>query len=344
MGLYEGMLGNSGAAISDTTAASFYNPSLLSKKKANSYSLSANSFGSVKSKNQDTEYSSLTLNPAYLSTVIVGSYLVHEIFFYSTTPSKLNYITKTTTAEFSNSTETQSDNNQINFGYSMAFQTIPFALSYFAEYLQFKSFSFAESNSNTSILKSTTASKSELTSFGLGVSASGHFTIDNYTFGANFKSRRLTIYKKRTGSGTIYSYGAAGATDYKKELLETDSANTMPTFFGNSIIIGHGFKIGDHEFLTDTNLDEESELNYRFRATQTFGYRMNSDFGHQFLCGISHLINSDIRYFGQSAYYSTGYSWLTRTQRSTIGLYYYSSRLEQEISAVGLTFGSEFNY
>jgi hypothetical protein len=113
---------------------------------------------------------------------------------------------------------------------------------------------------------------------------------------------------------------------------------------GNSFILGHGFKNGDHEFLTDSILYEDFDLTYRFKLVQTFGYRMTSESGHQFMCGVNHLINPEVKYFGQSAYYSAGYSWLTRSLRSAIGVYYYSSRLGQEISALGLTFGSEFSY
>lgn len=342
MGLFEGMLGNSGVAFSDSSAPSFYNPSLLSKKAKDSYSLSADSFGTLRSKSAGQETSSLSLNPNYLGSVIVGTYLVHEIFFTSSAPSRYKSVSTETTLTNASTTELQTDNNQITFGYSMAFRNVPFALSYFADFFQVKNFGFIENTSLVDTKRSTAQTKSEQTSFGVGISASGNVSIQDYTLGFNFKTRRVNLYTKSEGSGVLYSYGTPGPTDYTKSEFAYGGGNAPLS--GHSILIGHSFKNGDHEFLTDSNLIEQPDLKYRFKLTQTFGYRMTSDSGHQFLCGVNHLLGSDVKYIGQSAYYSAGYSWLTRSMRSAIGAYYYSSRLDQDISALGLTFGSEFNY
>lgn len=334
-------MGNSGVAIASSSAPSYYNPSLLNKKKQDSYSLSANSFGTLRSKSEGQETSSLSLNPSYLGNIIVGTNLVHELFFYSLAPSRYKVIANKADSNGTSVAELQTDLNQVVFGYSMAFKSIPFALSYYADFYQFKSFGFTEYTSSSGATQSTTRTKSEISTLGLGISVSGHFDSDSYTMGYHFKSRRLNMYSKAEGSGKTYVYGSPGPTDYtKSEFAFNDSGNPI----GHTVSIGHGFKAGDHEFLTDTNLYEQSDLNYRFKLVQTFGYKMNSDSGHQFLTGLSHQIGSGVKYFGQSTYYSAGYSWLTRAMRSALGVYYYSSRLDQDISALGLTFGSEFSY
>lgn len=342
IGLYEGMMGNSGVAFKDSSAPSYYNPSLLSERKKDSYSLSANSFGAYSSKSEGQEATSLALNPNYLGSVIVGNHLVHEIFFTSVMPSKIKYVTNAATATQLTKAENQTDNTQMTFGYSMAFRSVPFALSYYADFFQLKSFGFSEITNANGTPKATEQTRSEQTSIGLGLSASGHFSIEQYTMGFIFKTRRLSLYNKSEGTGARYAYGSPGPTDYTK----TDfpyGGSTAP-LSGHALSVGHSFKNGDHEFLTDSNLVEQSDLAYRFKLIQTFGYRMNSDSGHQFLCGVNHLIGTEVKYIGQSAYYSVGYSWLTRSLRSAIGAYYYTSRLDQDISALGLTFGSEFSY
>lgn len=342
LGLYEGMMGNSGAAFFDSSAPSYYNPSLLSRKKQNSYSLAANSFGTFSSKSEGQQQSSLSLTPNYLGSVLVGDALVHEIFFSTLMPSKINAISIQESATERLVSEAQIDSSAITFGYSMAFRKIPFALSYFGNFLQMKTSGFNDYTSLTSTKSSTTQIKSELTSLEVGISASTHINFDQYTFGANLRTRKVKLYKSTKGSGTVYLYDQTAPTNYTK----TEFSYTPNDVIGNGYTaqIGHSFKVGDHEFLTDSILSESPDLDNSFSLVQTFGYRMTSKLGHQFLCGVNHLIDPKIKYFGQSAYYSAGYSWLTRAMRSAIGIYYYSSRLDQEISAMGLSFGSEFNY
>ena len=62
------------------------------------------------------------------------------------------------------------------------------------------------------------------------------------------------------------------------------------------------------------------------------------------MCGISHLINEDIKYFGQNMYISTSFSWLNKTYRSALGPYYYVDKLKFDTQVYGLTFSSEFIY
>lgn len=345
MGLYEGMMGNSGVAISDPTAASYYNPSLLRKKRFDAYAISGNTLGSYSSKSDSNQYSSFSFNPSYLSTVIVGDHLVHELYILNLSPSNLKFVSTTASSDATVNSESNYDINQFLAGYSMAFRSVPLALSYFGEYSQLKTFGFSDSTSLTNTSRSTSATRTDYRSLGLGVSVSGHNTFGNssdYTLGYHFRSRQLRIYSKSEGSIKTYTHGSPSASDYS--VSEVQSSNSSIETLGSLLTIGHGFKIGAHEFLTDSQFQESSQLGYKYAMTQSFGYRMNSSQGHQILLGINHRLGSEIKYFGQAAYYSVGYSWLTRALRSGVGAYIYSSRVEQDVFMAGLTFGSEFAY
>lgn len=342
VGLYEGLLGNSGAAISDPTAASFYNPSLLNKKVDNSYSLAGNTLGSFSSKSENKETTSFALNPSYLSSIIVGRALVHEFFLANVSPSKIKTVVTSDSAIELKRSEANIDQTQFLFGYSMAFIDIPFALSYFGQFNQISSVGFNENVSKLSNARSTASTKSDLKSLGVGISISGYTSFENYSFGYHFRSRQISVYQDNEASVTTFLHGGGSPIDYSKTTTEMTGERGQE--LGSSFIIGHGFKFGDHEFLTDSQFQESAEMNYTFSLNQTFGYRMNSHAGHQILCGVSHKIGDDVKYFGQSAYYSVGYSWLTRANRSVVGAYVYSSQLQQDNFAAGLTFGSEFTY
>ncbi len=335
-------MGNSGAALSDSTAASYYNPSLLNKKKDSSYSLAGNTLGSFSSKSENKETTSFALNPSYLGSVIDGTFLVHEFFLANISPSKVKTILTTQTSSQLSRSEISTDQTQFLFGYSMAFRSIPFALSYFGQFNQISSVGFNETTSLISNARSTAATKSDLKSLGVGISVSGHTSFKGYSLGYQVRSRQVSVYKRSEALLTTFLHGGANATDYTKTTTDTSSEQAQE--LGSSFIVGHGFKFEDHEFITDSQFQEGTDLNYTYNLSQTFGYRMNSASGHQFLCGFSHKLGNDIKYFGQSAYYSVGYSWLTRANRSVIGAYVFSSKLQQDNFAAGLTFGSEFAY
>lgn len=344
LGLYEGLMGNSGVALSDPTAASAYNPSLLSRKKKDSYSISGNSFGTFSSKSENSKISSLNLDPSYISTILVGSSLVHEFFIANVSPgSKLNSIVEFGDANAAGKSEFNLNSTRVLFGYSMAFRRIPFALSYFGQYNQTEANGFSELTSLISNFRSTSVTKGDLKYLGLGISVSGHNdTSFGYTLGYQIRTRQLIVYKKDQMTTTSYIHGGTSATDYYQQVSSFENQSSVVN--GASFAIGHGFVSGDHEFITDSQFDEKSDLNYSFNMTQTFGYRLNSRAGNQFLVGFAHQLGPEVKYVGQSAYYSVGMSWLKNSLRSTFGAYALSSRIDQDVFAAGLTFGSEFNY
>ena len=342
LGLYEGLMGNSGTALTHSTAPSFYNPSLLHRKKKDSYSLSGNTLGGYSSRSENTNITSFSLTPSYLSTIIVGDALVHELFIANRNPSQLKIVSHTSTPTETTTRESTLDISNFLFGYSMSFKSVPFALSYFGEFNQTSGVGFVESTTLNSNARSVTEIKHNFMSIGTGISLSGHNSFDHYSLGYHFKSRQIILYKKDEDKLSTYVHGGNSATDYSK--IESLATNQNQVSNGSSLMIGHGFQIGDHEFVTDTQFYESSALKYSYSTRQTFGYRLNSTQGHQFLCGLSHLLGPQVNYFGQDTYYSAGYSWLTRGLRSIFGTYVYSSKIGQDVFAAGLTFGSEFSY
>ncbi len=335
-------MGNSGAALTDSTAPSFYNPSLLNRKKKDSYSLSGNTLGTLSSKSDSAEASSFTLNPGYLSTIIVGNNLVHEFFIANTSPTKVKVVAKFNIPDAITKYEQTMDQTQFLFGYSMAFKSIPFALSYFGQFTQTEITGFGEYTSLVSNVRSTTYTKGDFKSLGTGISISGYASSDGYTLGYHLRTRQIILYKKDETTNSSFVHLGNTPTDYSR--YESTYQNQTAVINGSSFIIGHGFRNGDHEFTTDSQFQESSDLNYKFTMIQTFGYKMNSDFGHQVLAGVSHQLGPEVKYFGQSTYYSVGYSWLKNSLRSVLGSYVYTSRIGQDVFAAGLTFGSEFSY
>jgi len=174
------------------------------------------------------------------------------------------------------------------------------------------------------------------------LSVSGYYKTETYSLGYQIRTRQVALYKTESGTLTTYTHTGLSATDY--QVISSSYRDPESSHFGSSFSLGHRFQVGDHEFLTDSQLQENSDLRYSYQMNQSFGYRMNSDAGHQLLCGINHRLGPEIKYFGQSAYYSVGYSWLKNSLRSVVGLYAFSSRVGQNVFAAGLTFGSEFSY
>ena len=78
IGLNEGMMGNTGTASFESTAASYYNPSLLTEKKENSFSIGGYSFNVIQSEQDNLKMNSTTLSPSYVSSLQRFENFVHE--------------------------------------------------------------------------------------------------------------------------------------------------------------------------------------------------------------------------------------------------------------------------
>ena len=342
IGLYEGLLGNSGAALTDASAPSFYNPSLLARKSSDSYAISGNTFGSFSSKSDSQEARSVNVYPSYLSSIFVSESLVHEIFLINLTPSRIKNIETSNTGNSTSINESNREGNKILLGYSMAFRKLPFALSYFAQYSEIQEFGFIEYSELTTDLRKTSIIKGSYTSLAAGLSVSGFAHFDSYTLGYNLKLRPAVLYTKNKAEIKNYIRGETAASDYRVSVEESQLSSV--DLIGTAMIIGHSFRVGEHEFITDTLLAEKNKQSNSYELSQSFGYRFYSGSGHQYLCGLSHGLGGDVSYFGQRLYLSTGYSWVNKINRSTVGLYFYRSKVDEEVDAAGLTFGSEFSY
>lgn len=338
LGLYEGLMGNTGVAISDSMAASYYNPSLLNSRKKNSFNLGGNTFGSFSSQNSNTNFSSLHLSPGYLSSIYVGTNLVHEIFFAPVLSGTMKMISKTEDPAFQY--ESKMETLQTQFGYSMAFQTVPFALQILGQYRSAESIGFSEFANPSLNVYSTSHLQSKFQAVSAAIGVSGHARFGIYSFGVNFVSRGLELYKKAEGNIKSFIYNGTTYTT-----SETSSSGITMKSPGQTALIGHEFKIGDHQFLFDTKFQESSDLDNSYLATQSFGYKLNSSAQHQLMVGLNHSIGPQIKYFGQSYFTSVGYSWLSRLLRSSFGLYYSNSTIEdQKFNNYGITFSSEYRY
>lgn len=342
IGLFEGLLGNSGAALTDSSAPSYYNPSLLILKDQKSRSISGNTFSRFASESSAEKTSAISFYPTYLSTIFMSDSLAHEIFVINLTPTRLQTLRAVEESTFRENYEATQDKNVINGGYSMAFKSFPLALSFFAQFTQIKEFGFKDFTSLNSDLRNNSVNRGELYRLASGISVSGHSRFESYTFGYNLKLRPFTLLTYNKLKTTSYIRGETAPTDYR--VSESESTVNFTDEDKTSMLLGHSFRAGDHEFITDTILTEKTAENRAYKISQSFGYRLSDSSGHQFLTGLSHRIDNDIKYLGQDLYASVGYSWNNRANRTTFGLYYFRSDLNNKVSAAGLTFGSEFNY
>lgn len=338
LGLYEGLMGNSGVATTHSTAASYYNPSLLRQRKDNAFSINGNTVGTSESKTGDSTLSnSLSFSPSFLSDIIVGADLVHEFFLATTLQGQFNW--QSTTGN--NSFDSELNLNRVVTGYSMAFKSIPLALQVLGRYSEARSFGVAESNDTVNNVSAVSKVKTEFRNFNVALGISTHLRFDYYTLGVNFNTRGISLYNKDEGTMKSFIRGP-GPTDYR--VVESNSGSATVAHEDGKLSIGHGFKDGNHEFLTDSLFMESSDHLDKYDFIQTFGYRYGLADSHQVLCGIGHLFGPDVKYFGQSFNASVGYSWTTRLLRSAFGLYYSRSDTTTDTSTAGVIFGAEYEY
>lgn len=338
LGLYEGMMGNTGVATTHSTAASYYNPSLLSQRKDNAFSINGNTVGTTNSKNDgSTISSSFGIAPSYLSDLLVGDALVHEFFLATTLQGQFNWVVTTPDNKF----DSDLNLNRVVAGYSMAFKSIPLALQVLGRYSEANSYGVAEFSDPGNNTYSVSKVKTEFRNLNVALGISTHFTFDHYTFGVNFNTRGLRLYNKDEGTTKTFTHGPL-PTDWV--VTETDQGRASVSNEEGKLTIGNGFKVGNHEFLTDSLFVEDSNKLDSYDFIQTFGYRYGVADGHQLLCGAGHNFGSDVKYFGQSYNASVGYSWRTRQLRSAVGLYYSRTSTTIETSTAGVIFGSEYEY
>ena len=328
VGLREAALGNSGVAITESSAPSHYNPALLSERQKSYFSVTGTTLTSFKSSTQDTEYTSTKFAPNYLSSIHAFESYVHEFSLVN----QMSLDTRVTIPVANGSSTSHMRADQYNLAYSFAFRNFPFGFQL--------GLRVNEQNYNSNY---TTNDGNIATGVDLDIAQRvGHLFAGfggihqlgaHYRFGYKYESPGIKVYKKTDQDGSYYIYDKTGnsfTTGKSQGSLENESFNTQ------AIIIGHSFTVGDHEFLTDSRFNEQTYEKNKYNFFQTFGYKLNFSNKMQFMCGASHEFDTNANYF------STGYSWTTNALRSTISGYY--AKDEGEMESAGFTFGSEFIY
>ncbi|HEY1080549.1 MAG TPA: hypothetical protein VGE46_10630 [Bdellovibrio sp.] len=330
-------MGNSGVATVNSSAASYYNPSLLRQRPDNSFSLTGNTLGTSTARQDGSNVSSsMAFGPSFLSTILVGTNLVHELFLATTMQGQFTWLSEPNAVR---SFDGDINVNRVVSGYSMAFKAIPLALQVLTRYTEVKSFLVSEYSDTATGMESATKTRTEFKNLNVALGISTHFQFDHYTLGINFNTRGIGLYNLNKGSSRSYIHTPSGYT-----VRDSDLGSAVVTNEEGKLIIGHGFRLGDHELLTDSTFFEQSGNLDRYQFTQSFGYRYGPQEGHQVLCGVAHAFGSDVDYFGQSFITSVGYSWKSRTLRSAIGLYYSRQNTNVESSNLGFLFGGEYEY
>lgn len=337
MGLYEGLMGNSGVATADSTAPSFYNPSLLTFKKSGSVVLGGNTISAIKTKTSLSDSTGSSFSPSYVSSIDAWDSFVHEFFIANITDADLN-------SEFSNAGNLMQSRyrfRNVAAGYSFAFPGFP--IGFQTLLYNTTTYGVASIDNTDGTLRTMGNIRMDTSQVYAGIGISTILQFDSYSMGVNFRSRAAKIYAKDNSTYKVFLYDPTGPSFSASEGKPTGFS---PTSNGNTIIVGHGFRSGAHEFLTDSSFVESPFLDQSYSWRQSYGYRLGIRETHQFLVGLNHLISDKVRYFGQDAYVSVGYSWKTRTYRSGFGLFYWNDRVtqNQNTSIYGLTFSSELSY
>lgn len=335
VGLFEGLLGNSGAATFEPTAPSYYNPALLSLRKKSSIVVGGNTISTIVSKTDTSDTSGSSFNPTYVSNIDIFEPYAHEFFIVNIVDANL----------FSEAT---SDDVRMQFylrtqnlaaGYSFAFPQFP--MGFQVALYQMSTNGVAPFDGILGTRRTVGHVRVDVKSYHLGLGISTILNYKDYNLGFNFRTRTAQLNKTDKSRIKDYVYDS-GSNSFNEGLSEYKSDFGRPE--GHTLLVGQAFRSGAHEFLTDSSFVESSELDQSYQWRQSYGYRLGLKEDHQFLVGLNHLINDKVKYFGQDAYYSVGYSWKTRSYRSSVGLFLRSEKVTSYSQIYGLTFDSEFTY
>lgn len=339
-GLNEGLMGNTGVAISDSKAASLYNPSLLRNKGERSFSIGGTNLNRYSSSDKNgSNVKGVNFSPSYLSTVLPGESVTQEIYILNQFSGRFSYLGRSSELDSSNIVlDGEVDLSIIESGYSLAFNSIPFALQAGLKYSSVNNrlnSQFATDSEEGVIVINT---KEENIEAFFGVSH--HFKLGGYTFGVNGRLPNLKIKENSKQVQDTYLYAN---NNFSKIRTESKTNNYQQT--GAKILIGHGFVVGDHEFLTDTLLNQESVYNNKYSINQTFGYKLKINNKFKFLTGISKNVKTVAENLKEDINISTGFTSTKSTYETAFGFGYNKSSVDgSESETVSLIFSSEFSY
>lgn len=328
-------MGNSGITLTDSTAPSAYNPSLLSLRTSSSVSLGGNTIAQMQSHSSISSQTGSAFAPSYLSSIQVFESYAHEFYVKNSIDWNILLESRDANALFLIDYRVR----EAQIGYSFAFPGFP--MGFQIEATHESSYGNGKMDYSYGTKRTIQTNKIDSSVLYLRAGLSTILQYEGYGLGFNFKTRNVKLSEKENSNYTNYVYDS-GPNTFTNEAGNIDFGFIGPV--GHTLEIGHGFTSGIHQFITDTQMQESRALGHSYEWRQSYGYRLGVDEDHQFLCGLNHLINDKISYFGQDAYYSIGYSWKTRTNRSGIGAFFLNKKLTENTSVYGLTFSSEFLY
>lgn len=332
VGLKESAMGNSGAAITDSSAAAFYNPALLSEKTESHFSLTGTTLASFQSK----EFRSNKLTPNYISSIQAFEAYVHEF-------SLSNQLSVESQSAVPVLDGTQTMNLRIDqyiLAYSMAFRNFPFGFQVGLRMNEQK-YQINQTTENVNEAKGSNINISQ-TRADLFLGFGGiHQLGSHYRFGYKYESAGLNVYKKIETDGTYYLYNKIGNTFTTGKSSGSASDDQMNK---QIVTLGHSFTWNAHEFLTDSRFVESAQGSNAYSFYQTFGYKVTYSNQMQYMCGVAHQFKSDLSDLQESNQFSTGFSWVTNTLRSSISAYYFTQNGDDGLQSAGITFGSEFKF
>lgn len=328
VGLRESALGNSGAAISESSAPSYYNPALLAERQKSYFSLTGTTLTSFKSSTEAGEFNSTKFAPNYLSSIHAFETYVHEFSLVN----QLSLDSRSTTPITNGSKTTHIRTDQYSLGYSFAFRNFPFGFQLGLR-INEQNYRINQTTNDGNIATGVDWDIAQRVGHFFAGFGGLHQLGEHYRFGYKYESPGVKVYQKTDQDGSYYVYDKTGNTFTTGKPQGTTNNGSFNT---QVITIGHGFVIGDHEFLTDSRFNEEPEIKNTYNFFQTFGYKLNFSNKMQFMCGASHEFDSKANYF------SSGFSWTTNALRSTVSGYF--AKDPDSMESAGFTFGSEFIY
>lgn len=328
IGLRESALGNSGVAITQSSAPSFYNPALLSERQKSYFSITGTTLSSFKSTNGTEEFSSTKFTPNYLSSINAFETYVHEFSLVNQT----SIDSRATTAITDGTKNTNIKADQYNIAYSFAFKDFPFGFQ-LGMRINESSFNVNQTTNDGNIATGANFDISQKIGHLFAGIGGIHQLGSNYRFGYKYETSGLSVYKKTEQAGTYYYYDKGNNVFTSGQTEGSASDSTLNT---QVITLGHSFSAGAHEFLTDSRFNEIAGSKNTYNFFQTFGYKLDFSNKMQFMTGASYEFDTNAKYA------SAGYSWLTNTLRSTISLYHAEDG--SDMQSTGFTFGSEFIY
>lgn len=329
VGLRESALGNSGVAITESSAPSHYNPALLSERQNSYFSLTGTTLSSFQTSDEGGTFNSTKFAPNYLSSIHAFDSFVHEFSL----ANQISLDSRVTSAIPSGSRMAHIRVDHYTLGYAFAFRDFPFGFQLGLR-IKEQSVNLSQDANDGTVASGIDVQMLEKKGnvfFGFG---GIHQFGSHYRFGYKYESQGLKVYDKFEQSGAYYYYDKNTNTfstgQSMGQIEESGSFNTQ------ILTLGHSFSAGDHEFLTDSRFTETDDRDNKFEHFQTFGYRLKFSNKMQFMTGLSYDFGN------QGNYFSAGYSWLTNTLRSTVSAYYADD--DRNMKTSGLTFGSEFVY